>query len=255
MIWIIAGTQDGRELAAVMAKETDADIVVTVVSNYGKVLASQAVDDVVVGRLTQQDMEALIADRQITMVIDASHPYAAIVSETARQACRAMRIDYLRYERPEVELPDYDKLYHVKNEAEAAELAGKLGERVYLTTGSKTMAVFAQAPALQDKEVWTRVLPTVEVIQMMQDLGVTPKHTIAMQGPFSYEMNRAMFRDTRADVVVMKNSGLVGGTDTKLAAAMDEGLHIVVIDRPVAKTDGYQVVQSIKEVVEKWRNR
>lgn len=33
-------------------------------------------------------------------------------------------------------------------------------------------------------------------------------------GLFSYEMNLAMFVDTAADVVVMKNSGLAGGTDT-----------------------------------------
>ena len=34
------------------------------------------------------------------------------------------------------------------------------------------------------------------------------------------------------DVVVMKNSGTLGGTETKLTAAIKLGLEIVIIDRP-----------------------
>ena len=162
-----------------------------------------------------------------------------------------MKIPFVRFERQEIPLPTYDKLYHVPNEAEAAQLAGTLGERIYLTTGSKTMHVFASAPALQDKEVWTRVLPTVEVLQMMEDLGISPKRIIGMQGPFSYDMNRIMFADTKADVVVMKNSGLVGGSDTKLQAAMDLGLAVVVIDRP-KPAEGARTITEINEFYTLW---
>ena len=62
------------------------------------------------------------------MILDASHPYAAIVSETARSACKEAGIDYVRFERPEISLPYYDKLYHAKDEFEAAGMAGKLGK-------------------------------------------------------------------------------------------------------------------------------
>ena len=52
-----------------------------------------------------------------------------------------MEITFIRFERKEVPLPEYDKLHHVSNEEEAATLAGELGKVVYLTTGSKTMHV------------------------------------------------------------------------------------------------------------------
>ncbi len=254
MIWIIAGTKDGRELASKVAHEVGADqIVITVVSSYGKLLAQAAGTDVVVGRLTQSDMENMIADKQIRLVVDASHPYAAIVSETARAACRSAGVQYVRYERPETPLPVYEKLHHVTDEVAAAELAGELGNRVYLTTGSKTLKTFLTAPALQGKEVWSRVLPTTEVIQMCEELGLTPKYIVGIQGPFSYEMNRAMFHDTGAQVVVMKNSGLVGGTDTKLQAAMDEQLDIIVIDRPPTVTQDFTKVNAVDDVMQYWR--
>ncbi len=252
MIWVISGTQDGRELAKTFSERTGKDVVITVVSEYGKLLAAESVSEVVVGRLTQADMENLITTKEITTVIDASHPYAAIVSETARAACKNKEVAYIRYERPETVLPDYEKLHLVDDEEAAAELAGRLGEKIYLTTGSKTLHVFLKSDALKGKEVWARVLPTPDVIQLCHDLGMIPKYIVALQGPFSYEMNKAMFRDTKADVIVMKNSGLIGGTDTKLAAAMDLVKDIVVINRPQAGSKGFPIARNTEEAIKFW---
>lgn len=47
-------------------------------------------------------------------------------------------------------------------------------------------------------------------------------------------MNLAMIHDYHADVMVTKNSGLIGGSDTKLKAAMDAGISVIVIDKPKA---------------------
>ena len=67
------------------------------------------------------------------------------------------------------------------------------------------------------------------------------------------EMNRIMFHDTKASVVVMKNSGLVGGADTKLQAAMDLGIHVIVIDRPRVKLESH-VVSSNDEFFKLWED-
>lgn len=254
MIWVISGTQDGREIGARLADSVQArgggDILMTVVSQYGKVLAEHTGIDVEVGRFKEEDMERIIGEKGITCILDCSHPYAAIVSETARAACKAKGIGYVRYERPEIPLPNYDKLHHAKDEFEAAELAGRLGKSILLTTGSKTLATFVHAEALQGKEIWARVLPLSGVVKMCEDLGMKAKYILALQGPFSYEMNRAMLRDYHADVMVTKNSGLVGGSDTKLAAAMDENVHVIVIDKPKAELTGSPVFSAPDAVLD-----
>lgn len=257
MIWIISGTQDGREIGAKLADFEQAkpegerrDILMTVVSKYGKVLAAHKGLDIEVGRFRKEDMLRVIAEKGITCILDASHPYAAIVSETAYDACKEAGIAYVRYERPEIPLPDYDKLYHAKDEFEAADLAGKLGSSVLLTTGSKTLPTFVHAEALQGKTIWARVLPVSSVIKMCEDLGMKAKNIIAIQGPFSYEMNLAMIKDYKADVMVTKNSGLIGGSDTKLKAAMDANISVIVIDKPKSKLVGAKIFDSPAAVLQ-----
>lgn len=256
MIWIIAGTQDGREIGARLADWMQAQpegergrILMTVVSQYGKVLAEHEGITIEVGRFTREDMLSEIRDKNIRVILDCSHPYAAVVSETAQAACAAAGIAYVRYERPGIALPDYEKLHVVQNEEEAAALAGALGESILLTTGSKTLSVFVRAEALQGKTLWARVLPLSSVVRMCEELGLKARQIIAMQGPFSYEMNRAMIRDFHADVLVTKNSGLVGGSDTKLKAAMDEHIHVIVIEKPKADLNGAPVFSSEEQVL------
>ena len=256
MIWIISGTQDGREIGAALADREQSkpegkrrEILMTVVSQYGKVLAAHKGLDIEVGRFREEDMLRVIREKGISLILDASHPYAAIVSETAGAACTKAGIDYVRYERAEIPLPDYDKLYHAKDEFEAADLAGQLGKSILLTTGSKTLATFVEAKALEGKEIWARVLPTSNVIKMCEDLGMKAKYILALQGPFSYEMNLAMIHDYHADVMVTKNSGLIGGSDTKLKAAMDAGISVIVIDKPKAKLDGAVVFSTVEGVL------
>ncbi len=247
MIWIIAGTKDGREIAAHLADSFQKrkekgngapDILLTVVSMYGKKLAMHEGIEVEVGRFTKEDMVSEIQKTGITAILDASHPYAAIVSETAWEAAAETGVSYIRYERPGVTLPKYEKLHIAADEAEAADIAGRLGHKILLTTGSKTLKTFVTSPALSEKDIWARVLPTSGVLAECEAMGLLPKQILAIQGPFSYEMNRAMIRDYAIDVMVTKNSGAVGGSDTKLSAAVDAGILIVVIEKPKAPVSG-----------------
>ena len=220
MIWVIAGTLDGRTLAVEIQKRTGEDVLVTVVSQYGAELAAHKGITVHTGRLDQEAMQNLIKEHNVRLLIDASHPYAAIVTATAQDAAKAEGIPFVRFERKEVPLPEYDKLHIVVDEVEAANLAGKLAK---------------------------------EKNNNVEDLNVSPKRIVAVQGPFSYDMNRIMFHDTKASVVVMKNSGLVGGADTKLQAAMDLGIHVIVIDRPRVKIESH-VVSSNDEFFKLWED-
>ena len=150
-------------------------------------------------------------EHDIRIFVDATHPYAVNVSCNAMTACAAAGLPYIRYERDVTDI-SYENVHLVHGYEEACETCARLGKTVFLTTGSRNLERFVKAPALKDCTLIARVLPTAEVVELCEKLGLTPAQIIAMQGPFSREMNRSMYEKYGADVIVTKNSGMVGGT-------------------------------------------
>ena len=234
MIFVLAGTADGRGLVGALLR-AGYPVTASVTSGYGAQLLRA---DGGMGLKIQQeplDAAGLVAYTRahgVTLLIDASHPYAVHASENAMQAARTLGLPYLRYERDLTAL-DYEKIHVVHSYEAAAETAGRLGETIFLTTGSHNLKAFAAAPALVGKNIIARVLPESTVLKECEALGLNAKQIVALEGPFSIELNRALFQQYHAEVIVTKNSGAVGGTDTKIEAARALGLPVVLIDRPV----------------------
>ena len=100
-----------------------------------------------------------------------------------------------------------------------------------LTTGSKELAVFCEDEEVK-KRLVVRVLPGLESLELCKQNGLEGKQIIAMQGPFSKEMNLATIRQYHIDCLVTKESGKTGGEDTKILAAMEAGIPCYVIRKP-----------------------
>ncbi len=233
MIFVLAGTQDGREIVRLLLEQGH-DVAASVVSSYGGELLAHACGQRCLINDKPLDEAALkdyLQEHDIRLLVDASHPYAANVSRNAIAVCQALSLPYIRYERDLSKL-DYDRITVVHSYEEAAQAAAALGKKIFLTTGSRNLDKFVHSPDLKDCELTARVLPTAEVIGLCESLGLDAGHIVALQGPFSMELNRELFRKYGAEVIITKNSGTIGGTDTKFAAAAELNLPIVLIDRP-----------------------
>ncbi len=228
-IFLIAGTADGRELAKFLSDKNQ--VTASVVSNYGRKILEQysniKIND---KKLNQAELEKILRENNFEILIDASHPYAENVSQNAISACKSAGIFYLRYERAEVEL-NYKKIYHVESYAQAAKISAELGKNIFLTTGSRNLKNFLSCAEIKNCNVTARILPTAEVLAEVEKI-LSPKNIIAIQGPFSVELNIELYKHAQAEVIVTKNSGAVGGADTKIQAAEILNLPVVVIDRP-----------------------
>lgn len=226
-IFLIAGTEDGRQLAEFLSGR-GFDVTASVVSDYGRKLLETCAGVKINDKpLSRDDLERILSD--FNCLVDASHPYAQNISTNAIDATSAAQIPYIRYERAEVALA-YDKIYPVDSYEAAAEKARELGKNIFLTTGSRNLKTFVDL--LKDCNLTVRVLPTAEVLAQCEALGLMPKQIVAMQGAFSTGLNVELFKHYCAEVIVTKNSGQIGGADTKLAAAKLLGLPVVMINRP-----------------------
>ena len=247
MIFVSAGTKDGRELAGYLLQQ-GYKVTASVISQYGEsLLERHSGMHINCQALDADGFVTYFARHGVKLFVDASHPYAANVSINAMEACQRAKIPYIRYERQQTPL-DYAKAFYVENYQQAAAKAAELGEHIFLTTGSRNLATFVKAPEMANKHVICRVLPEPKIVAMAQELGFTPGDIIAMQGPFSLELNKELFKKYQAQVVVTKNSGNTGGTDTKFQAAIELDLPLVIIDRP--KVNYSQKAESFQQVLD-----
>lgn len=251
MILVLAGTRDGREISAGLS-EAGYEVLTSVVSEYGRELLEQQGLKAQAAAMSEVELERFVRNSGVRCIVDATHPYAVNVSRNAAAAATKAEVPCLRYERPCSDLPEYSGLKLAEDMPEAARLAVTLGKTIFLTTGSHTLPVFRAAAEGTDCRLIARVLPQPEVISACQSAGFGPADIVAAQGPFSKELNMALFREYRADVVVTKNSGEPGGTVEKIAAAIEMGLQVVVVQRPPLAQE--KVFSSVPALIEHMKN-
>ncbi len=239
-IAVFAGTQEGHELCCRLAR---AGIAATcyVATEYGERLV-EGLSGIEIrrGRLDAPAMADELAG--VSLVVDATHPYAVEVSANLRAATDELGVRYLRLLRPSdlgANGPDANlgsgadaARVEVVDTAEAAcELLARLEGRVLVTTGSKDLATYTSLDGFAERLV-VRVLPSLESLSHALELGFAAKNVVCMQGPFSRELNVAMLKQVGASWLLTKDTGSAGGLPQKLEAAREAACGVILISRP-----------------------
>ena len=233
---IFGGTTEGRKLAK-FCGEHKIQTVVCVVSEYGEMLVPESPSVRVIRRALEKDeMEALFVAEKPSLVLDATHPYARVVTENVTQVCQKMGIVWYRVLRKsELETKNADSIVTVDSVDQAVEWLKSHEGTVLVTTGSKELVKYTAIPDYKER-IFARILPDSQALLNSETLGFPRNHMIAMQGPFSLEMNIATMRMTGANYLVTKESGHAGGFLDKIHAAEVVGATALVIGRPLKET-------------------
>ncbi len=173
----------------------------------------------------------------IDTVIDATHPFAGVISANAAAAAADLGLPLVHLRRPGWSAQDGDRWIRVTDLAAAAETVGEMGERVFLTIGRQGVGAFA---GLTEPWFLIRAIDPPEG-------ALPPRHELLLaRGPFTVEDESQLLADRHIDVLVTKDSG-GDQTDAKLTAARTAGLPVVMIDRP-ALPEGAVVMENVAQV-------
>ena len=226
---------------------TDAGIAHTmcVATEYGEiVLKEHPLVNVHRGRMDQEEMRHFIEKGNFLAVVDATHPYATVVTQNIQAAMKDLPIPYLRLKREREEGRTEGVRYFEDHEACAEALCRTAGN-ILLTTGSKDLFRYCAHEKLKER-LYVRVLPGIESIQLCMEQGIAGKQILALQGPFTEQMNEAMLRQYDIQCLVTKQSGRTGGFLEKLKAAERINIPVYVVGT-MAEEEG----DSFEEVVTK----
>ena len=224
-VLLFGGTTEGRLLAKALDRK-GAEVTVCVATALGaEELRTIPGLDVRVGRLSEEEIRAILPSYDLC--VDATHPYARLISQAVGGACEA------------------EGILKGKSAASAEEAAAYLSEtegNILLTTGAKELEAFA---CLDARRLYVRILPTHEGLSACEGLGIPHRNILAMQGPFSTELNEAVLRQYEIRWMVTKDGGKAGGFEEKLEAARRVGTKVLVIDRP--REEGVTMEEFLKE--------
>ena len=224
-IMLFGGTTEGRLLAE-FCMANHIPVCVSVTTDFGANLLPEQTD-VLIGKRNMAEMRDILVQKQITHVIDATHPFAVEATQNIRSTCEQLHLPYIRLKRECADISG--KVFY--DISSLLDDLNKSDEVILSTLGSKLL------PALSTvrnagKRLWVRVLPTQNISEYCENLGIPVSHVLAEKPPFSVEKNLEHIRKSGAALLVTKESGKTGGYPEKCEAAQLSGIKLLTLCRP-----------------------
>ncbi|WP_420267032.1 precorrin-6A reductase [Candidatus Magnetominusculus dajiuhuensis] len=234
-ILVLGGTTEGVNMGYELMKGGE-DFLVSTVTGYGFNLFKEKFGDrAILENFTTADaLKRFIKKHAITKIIDCTHPYAELITPLAKSVSTELKLVYESKVRDTAFDNEfqYEKLCYVSSLTQVIDkiLALKV-KRPLFTTGSKELGFVRPLSENGGVDIFVRVLPFEHSIKSALEAGVNAANIIAMQGPFTTELNAATIRQYAIDCLVTKKTGKEGGFYEKVNAAVDCGVHLIVVER------------------------
>jgi precorrin-6A/cobalt-precorrin-6A reductase len=168
-----------------------------------------------------QGLTVFLRQNKVTLLIDATHPFAARMSHNAVEAAAATGIPYLAIRRPPWKAGVGDRWCEVATLDEAAEALGAPPKNVFLAIGRQELAPFQH----RDHNYVIRSVERPDAASLPANATI-----ITARGPFTESDERALLQKYQIDWLVAKNSG--GVTGAKLVAARALSVPVIMVARP-----------------------
>ncbi|MGI9524286.1 MAG: cobalt-precorrin-6A reductase [Hyphomicrobiaceae bacterium] len=234
---ILGGTIEARKIAAILVNDPQWSVTLSLAG-----LTRQAQTILGATRIGgfggTKGLIDFIESRNVDTIVDATHPFATVISANARSAARHTARRYLSLCRPPWSPKPGDTWINAADVPHAATLLPP-GTRALLAIGHRNLAaLFART----DVTLFARTI---------EPLGIRiPPHvrTILARPPFTVEDETSLLSEHKIGIVVAKNSG--GAiVDTKLVAARMARLPVIMIARPAhPKADAESVDQILSQL-------
>jgi precorrin-6A/cobalt-precorrin-6A reductase len=236
-ILILGGTAEARQLAERLAERPDLSVTLSLAGRTRSPTA-QPVPVRIGGFGGVEGLINELAQRRIDILIDATHPYAAVMSTHAVEAARLSDIPLLMLKRPAWTRVPGDRWTEVEDVAAAVAALGSQPRRVFLALGRKELAPFEAAPGHH------YVIRSVDPVD--PPLALADAVYLNSRGPFAEADECARFAKHGIELVVARNSG-GPATYGKIAAARALGIPVILLRRPLTPRAGRGEPQCIRD--------
>jgi precorrin-6A/cobalt-precorrin-6A reductase len=225
-VLLLGGTTEARELASALADRRDVSVTLSLAGRTASPLA-QPVPVRSGGFGGVEGLTTYLNAANIDLVIDATHPYAQIISAHAREAAARASKPLLVLRRPAWEPIGGDRWIPIEDASDAIRALPREPANIFLALGRYDLQTFTQAP---QHHYLIRSVDRVD-----PPLQVPHARYLQARGPFDERQEYQLLASNNIEWIVAKNSG-GAATYGKIAAARLLGIPVLMIKRPPEPT-------------------
>ncbi|MEM9392372.1 MAG: cobalt-precorrin-6A reductase [Pseudomonadota bacterium] len=218
---MLGGTAEARSLAETLSARRDIDLTVSL-SGATRAPEIGPAPTRVGGFGGAAGFEAYLDDEQPDAVLDATHPFAARITNRTARICISRKLPYRLLLRPAWTPQVGDRWREVVDEAAAVALVAPT-DRVFLATGRQTLPRFA---GMRASYTWCRQIDPPD--------GPYPFDNgefLVGRPPFSVGDEKRLFQRLEITLLIVKQAG-GHASSSKLEAARQLGIPVLLIRRP-----------------------
>ena len=225
-VLIFGGTTEAVALAAMLESETAFRVTTSLAgrTREPRIPAGALRSGGFGGR---EGLTEFLRDLRPDVVVDATHPFAAVISKSLRHAADQAAIPRLTLLRPAWQRRTGDDWVMASNLDGAARLLAEMalpaGSTVFVSTGGKELQVF--------RALWHLRFVVRLIESPGQPLPAPQFEIVKARGPFSAAEERALLARHQIKTLVAKKGG-GDGTYAKLVAARTLNIPVIMIERP-----------------------
>ena len=251
-IFLLGGTKDSTNIIRHIKNNYNSHILTTTTTEYGAKLAAESGSDETIAKpLPKDEIIDILSNNHFDILIDATHPFASHITQTAIDVSKKMNLTYIRFERPATNLENIDTS-HI-HYVESFDMAGKLiadefsKANVLHFAGANTMEeILKYVPC---EKFYPRILKVPSSIEKSEKLGINKDHIIPMNGAATTDENITLIEKYNAKVMITKESGEIGGVINKIEAANKKDIAVIMIQRPkIDELEKKYIVSNLNEL-------
>ncbi len=234
-VLLLAGSSEARQIAAALAAQGHA--VRALKSEPPRGPETMPVPFELVDQVTPERMQSAVATADV--VVDASHGFDAVMTDTGYQTAQMAGVPYIHFQRAPWDVSEDPHWRRAADVRAAMDLIPPKA-RVFSATGWASLPEYAGFPGsclmLRQTTRHDRPAPFPFVELVFGD------------PPFSAADEEALFKVRRVDLLICRNLG-GPASRPKLEAARTLELDVILIDRPLLP-EGLPLLDSIEAVLE-----
>jgi len=236
-VWILSGTSDGPVIANRLLELNYSVFASVLTYKAGQAYIENPKLHIITGKFNNKDQIInFINKNKITCVVDATHPFAVIISKNLNNACKEINIPLLLFERKSL-INDTNNFFYIDDlkDINNVDIENK---NILLAIGSRFLNDTANYYINCKANVFARVLPTYESITKAFGSSIK-KSNIAILEPSKSEqgfLEKQLCDFWEIDYVLCRESGSYSQKNWEIIVSGSK-MKLFLVKRPNIKND------------------